>query len=196
MNRRIEIEGNKKNLSRAFILPMVGINYKTLPNNFINSYITTNDEIIIVFDKTYEYNEIFYRFFEHCKSNIKNYKNYEEESDEIALMFDIPQVFKEEFEIFLLGKYSKFSEDYKRIICNFFGSKSIKDLRTVTEYNVIYPEDFKRKQIANWLSVDKSIVDWKSIVEVIDKPDLSREMYKPINILLAQQLQIEEGKKR
>lgn len=192
MNRRIEIEGTKKNLNRAFILPMCGINYKILPINFINSYITLDYQVVLVFDKSEGYNTEFQMFLNHVQENIRSYVSFEDNIDEVDIIFQVPEIFRKEFDLFIDGRYSKFSEYYKRIICNFFGRKTIKDDSKVTEYNIIYPEDFKRKQIADSLSIERSEVDWKSIIEVIDKPDLNREIYIPIDILKAQRTIINE----
>lgn len=198
MNRRIEIEGSKKNLSRIFILPMVGINYKQLPSNFLNSYFKINNEnyySILIFDKTVDYDEIFYHFMNNVKTNNRHLEQCDILEDEVVFIFKIPEIFKNEVTLFMDGAYSKFSEDYKQVICNFFGRKSIQDHHTVTEYNTIYPEDFKRKQIAKNLSSVVSEVDWRVIKEVLHRPDLDKEVYKPIDVLLAQNLTIQHDKR-
>lgn len=193
MNRRIEIEGSKKNLSRAFILPMVGINYKNLPSNFINCYIKVDNEnyyCMLVFDKTRDYDEIFYHFMNNIHTNNKHLLKYDDLEEEVIFIFKIPEILKEDFKFFMDGKYSKFSEEYKKVLCNFFGRKSKQEDYTVTEYNAIYPEDFKRKQIASYLSYENSEIDWKLIKEVLHRPDLEREIFKSIDVLLSKNLTI------
>lgn len=195
MNRRIEIEGTKKNLSRAFILPMVGINYKQLPSNFINCYVRIENDVqycILIFDKLIDYDEIFYHFMNNVNNNNKHLLETNDYEEEVVFIFRIPELLKDDFNLFMQGKYSKFSEEYKKIICNFFGKKSIQDHHTVTEYNTIYPEDFKRKQIAKYLSYEPldSIIDWKIINEVLHRPDLDKEVYKTIDVLVAQNLTV------
>lgn len=185
MNKRQEIEGPVKNLNRVFILPMIGIDYKRrLPTNFINSYLTKEYDIMLVFDKTRDYDEIFHHFLNRTVEFNKNFGEKLEYEDELVLRFKIPEMFKDDVDKFLKGAYSEFSEYYKRILCQYYGKTTIKENHAVTEYNVIYPEDFKRKQIAEYLSYDKSIIDYKLIKEVLDKPDLDRELYKDINVLL------------
>ena len=185
MNKRQEIEGPVKNLNRVFILPMVGIDYKRrLPSNFVNSYLTKEYEIMLAFDKTRDCDEIFYHFLDRTTTSNKNFKSHVEYDDEIIIGLQIPEIFKDDVDKFLKGAYSEFSEYYKRILCQYYGKTTIKENHAVTEYNVIYPEDFKRKQIAEYLSYDKSNVDYKLIKEVLDRPDLDKEMYKDISVLL------------
>ncbi len=191
MNRRKRIEKNKKNKCNPFILPMVGINYRNLPSNFINSYISKDYHVIMVFDKTDEYDEIFYHFLDRTRNNIRWYRSSEEDIDEISLVFEIPEIYKNNFDLFMLGRYTEFTESYKGVLCNFFGKKTRKELEhleDMTEFDVIYPREFKRKQIAEHLSYNNSVIDWKIINEVLSRPDLEKEIYKSIKILEAQQI--------
>lgn len=189
MNRRTKIEGKNKNISRAFILPMCGINYKTLPKNFNNCYITLDYDVILVFNREEYYDTVFYHFVEHVKSSLKSYRSYEEDIDEILIFFKVPEVFRENFDLFIEGKYSKLTDGYKDIIISFYGKKTIKDSYEVTAFDMIEPTDYKRKQIAEYLSSERSIIDWRDIDEVFSKPNLKKEIYKPLTILLAENIQ-------
>lgn len=195
MNRRRKIEGYRNsNLSKTFVLPMVGINHKDrdFPLNFINSYVTNDYHIIMVFDKTENYDETFYRFLSRMKSS-RHLAGYEDLEDEAVIILSIPDFCKPDYDCFIEGKYSRFSESYKSVISMFFGKKTIKDGHTVTEYNTIYPEDFKRKQIAEYLSTEGSEIDYRDIKEVLHKPDLDKEMYTPLDVLLAHNIVREQN---
>jgi hypothetical protein len=181
-NRRIEIEGKTKNYCRAFILPMVGMNYRKLPINFINCYVTNDYHIVLVFDKIEGLDEIFDYWFTFKAKDNMHYRGYEENMDEVIVYFEVPKLCYRDYDLFMEGKYSKLSEEYKRILVNFFGDKPIKHIRPidVTEHEAIYPTQIKRKQMADYLEVPVKLID-----EILSKPDLSKEIFKPLNILLA-----------
>lgn len=166
---------------------MVGVNHKNLPSNFINAYISLDNEAFLIFDKTFDYDEIFYHYLEHTKAKNKDLTDIIQEEDEVVLKFTIPDQYSENYHYFLQGKYSWFTEDYKQLVCNYFGKQTRKDDYTVTEYNTLYPQAFKRRQIAERLYDKKDIEKGlKLIDEVLDKPDLDKEIYKSIEQLTQQ----------
>lgn len=191
MNRRKSIENSKKNLSRIFVLPMVGINYKQLPSNFINSYILNDYKCALVFNKLEDYDEIYYHFMRRIMDTNTNFLEYMDLEDETVFILTIQNKYKADFDLFVKGAYSEFSEPYKKVISGFFGKQSIPKGHLVTEYNVIYPEDFKRKQIAEHLSYKNSKVDENLIKEVLDKPDLTNELFIHIDVLVIQNLTLD-----
>lgn len=177
MSKRIELEGYKKpNLCCTFVLPMCEVNYRSLPSNFINAYLSDN-QIFIIFEKI-EDNRPFNIFVDYIQSN-KNFCGIVEEEDEFIMMFNIPERNKKNYNLFLSGKYSKFTSEFKALLCSYYGTQSEKDTYKVTEYNTINPEKFKRKQIADRLDVDVSLIE-----EVMDKPDWDKEQYKSIRQII------------
>lgn len=193
MNKRKEIEGNKKNLSRIFILPMVGINYKQIPSNFINCYILEDYKCVLVFDKLMDYDEIYYHFMHRVMDNNPNFREYIDLEEEAIFIFNIQDRYRNDFDLFVKGAYSRFSEDYKKVLIGFFGRQSIPQGHLVTEYNVIYPEDFKRKQIAEHLSFKDSIIEKNMIVEVLHKPNMKEEIFTHIDVLTMQNLTLDNS---
>lgn len=179
MNRRIELEGVKLNKCCTFVLPMCEVNYKTFPDNFINCYLK-DDQVVVVFDIPKKDDNKFKLFLDYIKLN-KNYDMYEEDIDEITLYFNIPDRNKKNYEMFLQGKYSKFSKEFQELLKSYFGTRSRKEDYKVNVIDVISPMDFKKKQVAERLGVDISLIE-----EVLDKPDLEKETYKPIIKLLEQ----------
>jgi hypothetical protein len=186
VNKRIEIEGRDRRLTNTFVLPMVGLNHKTLPNNFINSYILDDYKVVAVYDKNTDYNDIFAHHLNRVLDNNKHLIEYQDLDDEIDIFFKIPEEFKDDFDLYLLGKYSEFSDDFKAVLTSFFGIKTIKEGHTVSVHNTIYPEDFKRKLIAEHLSYKNSVIDYTLIKEVLDRPNLDKERFKQLSILTAQ----------
>lgn len=159
-------------------MPVVGVNLKTFGNFFINAHIAKDDEkIIYVICENKEESEELLSIITRLKIN-PNFIDTEIIEDEIIIKFKIPQEYYEIYKLFLEGSYSKFSSHYKKILTGIYGSEVIQDRHAVTEYNVLYPQDYKRKQIAARLGVD-----YKLINEVIDSPDLGYEIYKTLTEL-------------
>lgn len=179
MNRRQQIESKKLNLCARFILPMVGINYKSLPEVFINAYIDMEYGVYLIFEKDEDFERLFENYFSHIKNTNNFLVQYEEDVDEIVFKFKVPKNFEEDYMLFSQGSYSKLSNILKDRLALYFGNKTIKDNHEVTVYNAIHPQEFKRKQIADRLGVN---VD--DIVEVLDVPNLTDETYTPLTSLL------------
>ncbi len=182
MSKRKEVLGTKATKSYTFLLPMCNIMYKNLPSNFINAYITENDKLVLVFDKV-DSEDIKFNLFLHSINDNKYYTEREETNDEILLFFEIPEYFKEDFVKFKQGKYSKFSKEFKDLLVYAYGDKgkkTIKDTYHASLWNTLYPEEFKRKQIAEEFNVNIDVVP----EEVLDAPDLEFELYKPLEILI------------
>lgn len=172
---------------------MCGINYKNIPSNFVNCYITEDYHCYLVFDKTEDYDEIFYHFMQSTIRNNNKLVSYDDLEDEVVFIFKIPEIFKDEFDIFIRGAYSEFSEAYKKILVSFYGQISIKDSYEASVFNTIYPENFKRKQIAEHLSYKDSQIDWRIVKEVLHKPDLEKEIFISLNTLLEQHFSINKS---
>lgn len=179
MSRRRELEDKKLNICAKFVLPMVAINHNNLPKEFINSYIDREYHVYIVFEKDNNFVNLNQNYLQYLKDNNEYIESYEEDTDEYIIKFNIPEEYYKEFDLFIQGKYSKFSENYKNRLCFYFGRKSIKEGHLVNIVNAIYPEDFKRLQIAKHLDVDVSLIR-----EVYDPPNLTKELYNNITNLV------------
>ena len=185
MNRRSKIEPKGKNYCCAFILPMCGINHKNLPTNFINAYINKDYQAFMVFDKTVDYDIIFYKFLENTREKNNNLIEVADEDDEIVLKFNISKEYHKDYDTFVEGKYSKFSESYKKTLISYFGQKSRDQDYKANIYNAIHPQDFKRRQIAERIYDSRDINEGiKLIDEVLEAPNLNEEIYKPIQEII------------
>lgn len=166
---------------------MVGVNHKNLPSNFINAYISLDKEAFLIFDKTVDYDVVFYHYLEHVKIKNPNLVECLDLEEEVVLKFAIPEQYSNCYYLFLEGKYSQFDEEYKQLLCRYFGKESIREGHKVTEYNTIYPQAYKRRQIAEYLYDKKDVeAGLKLIQEVLERPNLDRELYKPIEQLIQQ----------
>ncbi len=177
MSRRSKLITNDTTKTSRLLLPMLGLNWVKLPDNFYNGYVTKDNEIVLVFEKNGE-NERFNKFLDFNNTN-NDYIKYEEDLDEILLYYKIPDDFVDDYHKFLEGRYSEFSDDYKHLLRLMFGRKTAPTGRTVYVENVIFPQEYKRKQIAEDLGVEISLIK-----ETFDKPDLNEELFIPLIELL------------
>lgn len=193
MSQRKDIllkEGNvKKNgdifhtFTSRFLLPIVGATLKDFGPLFLNAYIVQDEQPkIYVICKNIEEDAVLTTAIIRARIN-PNYIDTETFEDEIIIKFKIKEEDLLIYKLFIAGKYSKFPEYYKQKLIKIYGKESIQNNRYVTEYNVIYPQDFKRKQIAEWTGEELKYID-----EVLDSPNLDYEVYIPLAELKSKEL--------
>ena len=164
---------------------MLGINYNNLPRNFINAYITEDHEVFMAFDKTEDYDVVFYHFLENTKNKNTALREVLDGDDEIVLRFNVPEEYFPEFNLFIQGKYSKFADSYKKLLVRYFGREAITHNYEANVFDAIYPQDFKRKQIAERLYDKRDVREGlKLIDEVLDIPNMEKELFKPLQQLI------------
>jgi len=103
---------------------------------------------------------------------------YGDDDKEVIMYFDVPKEFKKDFECFIKGSYSKFSEAYKKRLITYFGKTTCEDWGLVSMYDTIYPKPHKQEQIA-----EKYGAKLEDIKELISSPDLEHEIYRTIEEL-------------
>jgi len=120
---------DKKTRSYTYIFPMLGNNAKEF-NFVVNCFIGDRNKPELE-------NKIFLllkfsgeKRFEEYEKYIKMYPNYggnyDPDNTHVMYYFEVPEKYKKEYELFKKGKYSIFSDEYKRKIFKFhnIGSKS------------------------------------------------------------------------
>lgn len=163
-------------------MPMLGFSKSSYTEYFINCHILNEEEpkLVIIFDniEDIDLNLQIYK--------LKKYYTFEKIStinDEIVVILKIPDVYIKDYNKFLQGKYSTFSEDYKKTLMKIHGSKGLsgvneKGLPLVSIYDVINPSKDKIRELENILGVKKGIIK-----EIYDIPNLDLEYYKSIKEL-------------
>jgi hypothetical protein len=168
-----------KKKAKNFILPMIGIPIVQYDPYIIDCNIIIDGfpKIVVIFDNIDDepLKMLIYKLqsdylFMDCE--------YGDDNKEIVLYFDVPKEFKSDFEKFIKGSYSEFSDEYKNRLTSYFGKETCEDWGLVTMWDTIYPKDNKKDQIA-----EKYGVDVKQIKELISSPDLEYEIYKTIEEL-------------
>src|SRR5687768_5394776 len=109
----------KYNCSTLFMLkPTIGINWKILEDEFgmINSYLkdkTREDlegNLLFVLFKPVDF-DYFELFLEEQQERAENFiEDYDYAGGYVVMVYRIPEILKEDFELFKKGKYSKLSK--------------------------------------------------------------------------------------
>ncbi len=168
--------------SSTFLLPLVGVTEFDFGLHFINAYISLDKPYCIyaICDNINNVTDIVTDI--RLKSK-PTYISTEINQDEIIYKFNILSENYHIYDLFIEGKYSKFPENYKKELLDIYGHEVQRVNYEVTIKNILYPQDYKRKQIAKRLGL--SDTEWTIIQEVWDIPDLNYEAYKPLEELKA-----------
>lgn len=157
-------------------------------NESINYLIDVNflqigfPQIILIFDNIdYEpLKEDVYRI-----SNISEFidSEYDDEDREVVLFFDVPVKFRNDFELFVKGSYSKFSEEFKKVLIKEYGDGRKNEIKNnglprLSVYDTIYPLKSIKEIMAQQLEIKVELIE-----EVLDKPNLEKEEFKYIDEL-------------
>jgi hypothetical protein len=182
--------GKLKNKSSVFILPMVmGIPYRYF-SEFVNCYVGVNDDvynqdkerIFIVFLKE----DLEKEYFTTKKgdkitnsermsiiSGADNYLGVFEIGKFNIIAFRVPDIFKEDFNRFAKGRYSQFSETYKKVLKELY--PNIKRIKSI-----IYPSDEDREKLAKELMCDFQQLKGREILSV---PNITDEVFDIANFI-------------
>lgn len=190
--RREWLKGVKKK-SKAFLFPMLQTSL-IHQNKDINYLIDVSfiqigfPQIVLVFDNI-DYiplkEDIHRLSMHHCYIDVE----YGDDDKEVCMFFDVPVEFKKDFELFTQGRYSQFSDKYKKVLTNIYTTKRDSGvspstmLPNVSMYDVLYPTNDLKKLMAKQLSTNNHIVDWTMINEVLDPPNIELEEFKTIEEL-------------
>ena len=113
-------------------------------------------------------------------TNHYSFIDHGEEEDELYVVNEIPKKFIKDYNLFLNGKYSEFSDELKDRLSKINGKTTFKvggglnkkGLPGLTVYDMINPSEEKRKELADILGVDVKLVK-----EVYNPPNLENEIY-------------------
>lgn len=184
----IEENGLRQNLSTIFILPMLEYSPEFFPKEFIDTYIVDSEDdkkIICIFEDSSS---------EDLKGALWQMQNhddfhsidYADNNKEIVVVFNIPKTREVDFNLFLVGRYTKFSNDYKEILLDYHGRKSGAG-KSIMMIDALFPDHLAKKWRADKMSVPGSTpVSINDLPggEVVSIPDLDKEKYINIDELV------------
>lgn len=165
----------KPTKTTVFFLPIFEYNmvrYKPYLINFYISDFKEDPKITMVFENSEDI--CFIDFITVLMENPYFNQSWDDHN-EISLEFSLPREYEYDFDMFLLGKYSEFSDKFKNLLLKTYGREK-SDNNKVTMYEVLYPSDLKRKLIAEDLNVNLKVVP----NEVFSVPNIDDERYLTI----------------
>lgn len=188
LRREINRTLNYKRKTKNFLLPLLEtpLIHTNKDTNYLIDVLTVQSgfpQIVTIFDNI-DYEPLSMDIYRLNNNSLYIDSNYDDDNKEVCLFFDIPREYRNDYELYIQGKYSQFSDKYKQLLVKTYGSgrlntySEITGLPHVSIYDAIYPTDEKRKAIASSL---KCSVD--DIVEVLSPPDMEFEEYKTIEQL-------------
>jgi len=174
VNNMFLLNSHKRTLSSHFLVPMLGKNreYFSFESYFVNAYLHKTSSrkeklkflyLLYMFSSSTEFSELETRLNKHpmyisCTSPDRTHLLY---------TFRIPEEYHNDVPLFLLGKYSKFSEPAKKAIIKFhgFGKSGIM-------YKILSKDEGLKK------SMEKKLASTiPSHVELFDRPSWATETY-------------------
>ena len=134
--------------------------YNRLVNCFIASEEYT-DKIILVYRWD---NGSLYSKFKEALKQFRNFIKLDDINNEFSIFtFDVPKKYLKDYQNFLDGKYSKFSDEYKQRVLNFNDSNKQSSLG-----QILYQDPKRRKRMERELGIELnkdsellSIIDYK-----------------------------------
>jgi hypothetical protein len=108
---------------------------------------------------------------------------YDDDDMEVCMFFEVPDDYLDDFDLFIQGKYSKLSSEYKEVLIRKFGDKRLSSYNPITGLpsmsmqSTLYPTKEEKQALAD--SLGSSVV----IKEVLDPPNHDIEIHRDIEEL-------------
>lgn len=171
--------------STKFLLPLVGITEMDIEKLDVKLLINvhflikeTKIKIIVVLNDEVINDAI--RYWIECQGFNENYEGITlNKNNDFLLTYNLPEHFRDDFNHFIEGEYSKTSDEYKAILTRVYGYGTDKNDYRPTMYECLHPTDDKRKKLAEFLEVD----NYKIIGEVSVKPNKRYEFFHTLEEL-------------
>ena len=185
--RKKYIEDNKiiTNFTTIFLLPMIGYDRSFYPDEFISAYIIDDEKpkMAIVFENSDTLS------LKACLQVLENNRefvsmDYDDDNKEVVIIVDIPKYFTIDFNMFKIGRYTKFSNAYKEILLDVHGRITGEGKR-IMMVDALFPDKKAKEFRSEKMGVT---IDELPNGEVMPIFSESKEIYKTIKQLL----QIEE----
>ena len=168
------IIGDSLTKSVTYILPMLGYSIKEFVN-IVNCYIADEGKPqytnhIFLLHKFDGRSNADYLSYEETLVEHEHFEElYDPDRSHVMFIFRVPEYFQREYDLFKMGKYSKFNDDYKKHILNFLGPK----YKTSKTRQVLYKSKKLKKDMENRLGVNLT-----ENMELSSVPNLEQETYK------------------
>lgn len=149
----IAVNDINTNYSTIFLLPMLGYKESFFKKeNFISTYILedTQKKLVLCFENSSD------EEFKGLIWQLQNHKDflsvdYDDDNKEVVVMFTIPEERVVDFNLFKIGRYTKFSNEYKEILLEYHGRKSGAG-KCIMMVDSLFPDHLAKKYRADKMS--------------------------------------------
>lgn len=179
LRRQIIKDRDYKRKSKLFILPMLDYSLDEYEPYLIDCNIDLKDNTIVVIFDNLDDDPLSMLIYKLQSSYLYLDSKFDDDDKEVVMFFEVPKEFKKDFIKFTQGKYSEFSEKYKKKLIGLFGKETSSVYAQFSMFDALYPTEEKRKERAEDLMYDK----WEDIKELFSVPKLEFEEYKCIDDL-------------
>jgi len=186
----MKVKNQDKTLSTLFLLPVLGLTKEhSRKFGLINAYIKVKEHeprdkysIYLIYKVPPDRQEDFKDYIDYNLADNPNF-NWEIESsftnnDDIkGLLFTIPEKFKKDYDLFLEGKYSKLSKEFKAMFPdtkNIYDENGNKEGREYTIYHHIFN---KTEWLRDFMERKYGAENIEPDMELWDKPDIEKETF-------------------
>jgi hypothetical protein len=175
--------------SSLFLMYMIGYKIFNMPPNFVNAFVNDrqhrhnyNRPILFLFrvnDINYQHRDKSWSYFEEAMRNHSQfieyyYAGHDGNHDLVMYVFEAPEIFHEDYDRFLEGKYSEFSLAFQDVFPKTVILPNKSAVQPLLHYRVIQKDPVLKKQIEDIIDVDLP-----DSAELWDKPDVyGRETYR------------------
>lgn len=184
-----EFTSKSYTLAHSFIRPMMGYPTQYYGPKYCNTYIDPLNELIhIVFKRPLKEDFTQYYYTLESLMNDVHYKEAIDTEEFLVLIFNVPEDCRRDFQLFIDGKYSQMSTDYKEHILSTY----VQDQKLYQWVMIaLYPKDYHRNTLRDLLGVSKAVL--KDDCEVLDKPRLQEEVFSMDKIKIKKEENVEIG---
>lgn len=182
----IEKENIKTNYSTIFIIPMLEYPSDYFPSEFISAYILDEKEpkIVCTFDNSDS---------EYLKGTIWEIQNhddflsldYDDNNREIVVKFRVPKEFVIDYNLFKIGRYTKFSKKYKEILLDIHGRKTGNG-ECIKMVDALFPDMLSKQFRADQMGISVSELVDNEVMSIID---MKNEEYKTVDKFITERVQ-------
>lgn len=179
----------KENYTTIFLMPMYNYFWNFFPKEFIGAYIRdeTKPKIALCFNNT---DSILLKdaVIELQNNNHFHSIGYDDNNKEVVVFMNIPKEYIVDFNLFKIGRWSKFSNNLKEVLLDYHGRETGMGKR-IMMVDALFPSKESLEWQAKRLGV--SVKDLPN-EEVMSIPDLSREEYRVVEEFIKYEEKIKE----
>jgi hypothetical protein len=170
----------ERTYASLFLLPMIGIPFGDMKRHFYNIYVRDNSlpeydcHLFLVLEASARDDK---HLIDELVKKPHFVEAYKPVSSKTVYVFSVPAYFQHDYEMFLAGKYSRFSEPYKTLVVNILPPEVTKPGyagRYYMAYKALYPDLQARERLAKALKVRLG-PELPKDCEIYPLPNMERE---------------------